>query len=521
MIRQGDYAAGSGGSGGAGASAGAQHASQALQPSNRPVVPIVSQPISRPIELPPQYRPRKPRKQVNVACQPCRKRRSKCTGTAPCSRCEAEGNECVFDGRKDAQERNRELRNAEKALSKVFRVLKKLEAGDSTSTAAFAQIKQLASNTTEFSAFARDLFNLDDRTNSFDFADYDGSGAVVPKLENDAQDSTNWSNISPAQTGEYDTVRQSKCSLSRWLSLTKSQPHSSISSRHSPPESYTNGTALTHVRKTSTSPNQHAGPVSTGLISDFGNLPFSSAIKANGYPAHIQHQQLQNLSTTAEYSMLPLHSNEHEAVLGKAYLSFRDATLQMIADGMNARDVLGSPDFVNLDLFFRDRVPTDGHSVDTFVCEILKSLANPDLYAKLATLVLLGPLMRWILFPTSEHYRRIPALMRPLPSQRFIPHSPALDLAPHPAIRGVLMSAFNKEWLTPENQITAAPVINWPYQLDKAVCHDPVAGCLRFTKQFEDHVCEPTNWTFSKRALEVFPTLQEHGAIIAPRPGED
>ena len=193
--------------------------------------------------------------------------------------------------------------------------------------------------------------------------------------------------------------------------------------------------------------NQHAGQASVGFISDFGNLPFSSAIKANGYPAHIQHQQLQNLSTSAEYSMLPLHSNEHEAVLGKAYLSFRDATLQMIADGMNARDVLGSPDYVNLDLYFRDRLPTDGHSVDTFVCEILKSLANPDLYAKLATAVLLGPLMRvrsshtgssstrtnriqWILFPTSEHYRRIPALMRPLPSQRFIPHSPALDLAP-------------------------------------------------------------------------------------------
>jgi hypothetical protein len=81
MIRQGDYAAGNGESGGAGAfagaSAGAHHASHAIQPSNRPVVPIVSQPISKPIELPPQYRPRKPRKQVNVACQPCRKRRSK------------------------------------------------------------------------------------------------------------------------------------------------------------------------------------------------------------------------------------------------------------------------------------------------------------------------------------------------------------------------------------------------------------------------------------------------------------
>lgn len=77
MIRQADYSAGHGGSGGAGASAAAHHASHAIQPSNRPVVPIVSQPLSKPVELPPQYRPRKPRKQVNVACQPCRKRRSK------------------------------------------------------------------------------------------------------------------------------------------------------------------------------------------------------------------------------------------------------------------------------------------------------------------------------------------------------------------------------------------------------------------------------------------------------------
>jgi hypothetical protein len=145
-----------------------------------------------------------------------------CTGTAPCSRCEAEGNECVFDGRKDAQERNRELRNAEKALTKVFRVLKKLEAGDSTSTAAFAQIRQMAQNNSEFPAFARELFDLDEKTNpNFDFADYDESGSVLPKLEKDTQDSASWLNISPAQTtGESNTVWQRKCFLSRKPSLT-------------------------------------------------------------------------------------------------------------------------------------------------------------------------------------------------------------------------------------------------------------------------------------------------------------
>ena len=120
----------------------------------------------------------------------------------------AEGNECVFDGRKDAQERNKELRNSEKALSKVFRVLKKLENGDSSSLAAFAQIRQLAENSSEFSIFARELFNLDDKTNVFDFADFDRSGSVVPKVEDESRGSVSWSHISPAQTGD--------CGLTVW-----------------------------------------------------------------------------------------------------------------------------------------------------------------------------------------------------------------------------------------------------------------------------------------------------------------
>ncbi|KAI5270558.1 hypothetical protein E4T47_06058 [Aureobasidium subglaciale] len=501
-MRQADYSAGGSGSS---APAGG-HASQNIQASNRPVVPIVSQPLSRPIELPPQYRPRKPRKQVNVACQPCRKRRSKCTGTAPCSRCVAEGNECVFDGRKDAQERNRELRNSEKALSKIFRVLKKLDSGDSSSAAAFAQIRKLAHDSADFSIFSRELFNLDEKTSVFDFADYDGGSGpdtVVPKREYDSQEAE-WTNISPAQTVGHDSV-----------------PLSSNGSRPSPTDTRMIGntmTNLTHSSSTSTTPQ--VGRPNVGLTSLFGNLPFSSAIKANGYPANIQLQQLQNLDSTTEYSMLPLHTFESEA-LGRAYLSFRDATLQMIADGMSAREVLGPRDHINLDLFFRDRRPEDGHSVNTFVCEIMKPLANPDIIAKLASIVLLAPMMRWILFPTSEHYRKIPALMRPLPSQRFVPHSPAFDLAPHPATRGALMKTFNEDWLTPENQIIAAPVVNWPHELNRAVCHDPVAGCLRFTKEFEDHVVNANNWTFSKRVLEVFPNIQEHGAVIAPRVGED
>ncbi|THV91740.1 hypothetical protein D6D25_09559, partial [Aureobasidium pullulans] len=251
-----------------------------------------------------------------------------------------------------------------------------------------------------------------------------GSDNFVLKREDESRGSVSWSNISPAQTGG-----------------SGSTPHSSVESRRSPPDVRMSDTTLTRSRHNSASTHPYERRSNVGLRSDFGNLPFSSAIKANGYPENIQQQQLKNLDATAEYSMLPLHTFESEA-LGRAYLSFRDATLQMIADGMNARDVLGTSDLINLDLYFRDRIPEDGHSVSTFVCEMMKSLANPDVFAKLASMVLLAPLLRWILFPTSEHYRRIPALMRPLPSQRFIPHSPALDLAPQYVLQHCLNSAI-------------------------------------------------------------------------------
>jgi hypothetical protein len=154
---------------------------------------------------------------------------------------------------------------------------------------------------------------------------------------------------------------------------------------------------MTSGRQSPAYTNPYGRRTDSGLIPNFGNLPFSSAIMANGHPANIQQQQLQNLDTSSEYSMLPLHSFEQET-LGRAYLSFKEVALQMIADGTSARQILGPPDFVNLDLFFRQRLPQDDHTISTFVCEIMKNLANPDVYAKLASIVLMGPLMRVIFY---------------------------------------------------------------------------------------------------------------------------
>lgn len=89
----------------------------------------------------------------------------------------AGGNDCIFEARKDTQERNRELRIAEKALFELFRVLRNLQAGDLKSSAELTQISQLARNNSESPAFARDLSNLHEKMSAFDFANYDGASS--------------------------------------------------------------------------------------------------------------------------------------------------------------------------------------------------------------------------------------------------------------------------------------------------------------------------------------------------------
>lgn len=245
----------------------------------------------------------------------------------------------------------------------------------------------------------------------------------------------------------------------------------------------------------------------------FGNLPLSSAIRANGYPAAVQNQQIMNFQFP-DHNVLPLHVTEDE-LLGKIYTSFRDAALQMISSGTPVPEVLGSPELVKLDLFFRNRQPEDAYNVDNFACEILKT--RPDdqsIFVKLACVKMVAYLMRWMLLPTPENYARIPELIRPLPSQRFIPHSPVLDLAPHPAIRDALMRTYNQDWLTIENQTKAAPSIHWPFTLAEAVITDPATGSLRLTPEFQRHALDPKNWTFKETVLEVFPDLEKLGAQI-------
>ncbi|TQN65010.1 Nitrogen assimilation transcription factor nirA, partial [Colletotrichum shisoi] len=178
-------------------------------------------------------------------------------------------------------------------------------------------------------------------------------------------------------------------------------------------------------RRSKSSP---AEPLPPGAVEAFGNLPLSSAVRANYYPAAVQARQLLALQTE-EYRLPSFIASDGSPLSGLFY-SYRDAAMEMLSNGVPASRVLGPSDRIDLELFFRDREPHDAYDVHSWSCELLKNIEGYDTFVKLASVALYTTYMRWNILPTATNYALMPAMIRPTQLQRFVPHRMTIDLVP-------------------------------------------------------------------------------------------
>ena len=137
--------------------------------------------------------------------------------------------------------------------------------------------------------------------------------------------------------------------------------------------------------------HQHRPYPTPGYVEVFGNLPMSSAIMANGYPRKVQIQQLCHFR-------IPIHLVQSlimfdDSALARVYTDYRDAARHMLASGVPNEEVSG-PNFTAIDLFFRDRIPSDPHTASFWACELCKSFGDAPIFVQLAAMYLLTYLMR-------------------------------------------------------------------------------------------------------------------------------
>ncbi|KAK2017767.1 hypothetical protein LZ32DRAFT_600099 [Colletotrichum eremochloae] len=248
-----------------------------------------------------------------------------------------------------------------------------------------------------------------------------------------------------------------------------------------------------------------------GAVGAFGNLPLSSAVRANHYPPAVQARQLLNLQTE-EYRLPSFIASDGSPLSGLFY-SYRDAALDMLSNGVPSFQVFGPSDRIDIELFFRNRELHDTYDVHSWACEILKNIEGYDVFVQLASIALYVTYMRWNILPTATNYALMPEMIRPTHRQRFIPHRMTIDLVPHPAIRDALINRF-RDWLSPGTMDTGGTSVGWPYSLDAAVDVCPMTGRRVLSRAFFEHATNASNWSLDKAIRPLFPEIEAMGFRI-------
>lgn len=273
-----------------------------------------------------------------------------------------------------------------------------------------------------------------------------------------------------------------------------------------------------HQRPPSQRPSQsqHLAPGST---QSFGNLPLSSAVRANHFPIAQQQFQLQ-LFCRPEWQIFP-HWEDDQSPLGGVYTQFqRFARARGSSEVDKLRFYQGVP-LVNASLLFRKREATDLYNADNWASELQRSFGGSFTYtAKLAGLYMLALFMRWLIYPTADNYAAVPAMIRPTLRQRFIIHPSSVDLICMPSFRDALV-----EKMRPfvEMVAEAGVDVNWPHSLNETVMclsasefqTSDRSDDLFVTPQFAIHAQNPKNWILGKRILKYIPEVAESEVSIS------
>ncbi|KAI8937165.1 hypothetical protein NX059_006377 [Plenodomus lindquistii] len=188
---------------------------------------------------------------------------------------------------------------------------------------------------------------------------------------------------------------------------------------------------------------------------------------------------------------------------------YRRIKRDLLQNGFGETNVFGRTeiDVDTLLLCFLD--PQDEQPVSTWCSRTINKLlpASP-LPVRLASTWLLTKLMRYLIWPTVETVRASPEwLMPPSGRQEVSPFDLLIDLVPWPQVRQLLY-AHPQEY--PVANLVGLIGITWPYADDACHYWDIEAGQSRMTPLFESTVADLNNWIIDPKILETIPQLEGH-----------
>ncbi|RSM18698.1 hypothetical protein CDV31_002418 [Fusarium ambrosium] len=373
---------------------------------------------------------------TNHACVQCRRTKTKCDGRHPCSRCQFNGHECAYDTRTLSGDRLNRLTHAfnqqKDRLQQLETILAAMRTGTDAEAAevmAYIRIGEPVESIVSY---------LESRSKSVVISErlLGSSGEAQNKFIEMLFDRTEWVQgvTIPTEAVPVDLKTRTQCYIS----------------------------------------------------SNFGNLPFSSGIKANHYPAEAQRSQLQNYYAKHNWAMMTANDGHGMASVTKAWADTMNKARQLIATGVKPDELTGA--FPAVAALFDKKEYDTASMISKWAVQFIYSSRHEDYsITSMAAVWVVWIVMRWMINPTPDTYSAMPEWIRPTELQVFVPHIDMVDCIIWPYFRDYViqrpqMQHGGLQWLA---ACTAGVKVSWAGTVEDALCVDEATGKRRLTAEAE------------------------------------
>ncbi|KAK5651250.1 hypothetical protein OQA88_12658 [Cercophora sp. LCS_1] len=241
--------------------------------------------------------------------------------------------------------------------------------------------------------------------------------------------------------------------------------------------------------------------IHTKILGDFGNLPFSESIPANHYPDKVQSRQRDNLFVP-RWAMMVVHT-DFDGTLQGIFSNFLLEAQERLKNGVDNAEIIGESLHVSA-IFDRDefeKAPMLSKWAIRVMHSIMEANYNVTVFA---STFLYWNLMRWMIEPSRAYFEAIPAWLRPVPNQLFMPHPMVVDFVLWPALREYVVQfpllQVGMSWLL---DMTNTLMCHWPGTTEDALVRNE--GVVELTEDAKEFISKLENWSLGPTFRQYIP----------------
>ncbi|UPX20557.1 uncharacterized protein EKO05_0010785 [Ascochyta rabiei] len=226
----------------------------------------------------------------------------------------------------------------------------------------------------------------------------------------------------------------------------------------------------------------------------FGNLPFSSSVRANNLPVDVQETTVQNLFLPT-WAMMTVSTRPDPGSVKYAFPAILQEATVLLESGTPVDTVIEK--HPNIAALFDESEFNRSGILSRWTAGMVHSvMLKGNDFTCFAYMYLFWYLMRWMISPSPETYELMPEWLRPTPNQLFMPHINMLDYVPWPAFRelAVQIPAMQErmEWLLDMSDTLRC---DWSFPAQEALGKVDETGFVDLCDSAKTSLRDLSNWS--------------------------